>query len=334
MRVDIHAHYWPAEYLALLNKLGLKHLGEHFAHPADFSARFAQMDEAEIDCQVLMAIGLDTQLQDEAKAVQAAQCINDIYKNLMEKHPGRFQAFGWVPLPFVDAALEEASRCLNQLGFTGIGLPPSFAGRALDDPDFEPFWQLLDAKKAVVFVHPVGAHSCNHVGLDKYNLDITCGSPTQMSMVAMRLVYSGVTQRYPNIRFVMGSCGGTLPFIWPQVEDSLRMGFGAKGFFGWVKDTGLNPADPMAEFKRFYYDTWTHYIPLTMAAVQSSFGFDRLVYGSDAPFGSPINVRRYIENCELMTEAEKHRLIHQSAQNILQLDKKTALPCVQCAGHH
>src|ERR1700753_3299222 len=100
MRIDVHAHYYPEKYIKLLMQLGSLAVNEQVSQSADFSDRLGQLDAAEVDCQVLSAIGWDTQLTDPAKSEIAARCINDSYAEVMARYPGRFQAWGW--LPFAD----------------------------------------------------------------------------------------------------------------------------------------------------------------------------------------------------------------------------------------
>ena len=316
MRIDVHAHYYPSEYISLLMRFGQTDVSEKTAQPADFSSRLEQLDAGSVDCQILSAIGWNTQLADPENAEVAARCINDSYSDLVARHSGRFQAWGWIPLPFVDRALREAARCLDELGFAGIGLPPAFHGRTLDDAEFEPFWEEMNRRRAVIYVHPVGSLSCCHWGTDKYVLDILCGSPMQEAIAACRLVYSGLTRRYPGVTFIFAACGGALPQIWP-VHEKLLMGAFAEA--DWVKAAGLDRSDPMSEFRRFYYDSSTLDSRVTLLTARETYGVDRLVLGSDAVHGSVTGIIRYIEETTLLNADEKTALLDHRAQEILGL---------------
>jgi predicted TIM-barrel fold metal-dependent hydrolase len=221
MRIDVHAHYYPKTYIDLLIALGRTDINPRSAHDADFADRIARMDEAGIDRQILSAIGLDTLLHERSAAAEAARCVNDAYAAQITRYPGRFGAFGWMPLPYVDEAIVEAARCLDDLDFDGVALACAYQGRCLDDEAFEPFWAMLNARAAVAYIHPVGRHSCGHFGMDRYTLDILIGSPSQEAVAASRLVYSQVTTRYPDIRFVLAGCGGVTPLLWEVHENLL-----------------------------------------------------------------------------------------------------------------
>src|SRR6201996_9434756 len=252
MRIDVHAHYYPDNYIKLLMRSGNSAVNAQVAQTADFSDRLRQLDEAEVDCQILSAIGWDRQLAHPAKSEVAARCINDSYAELMARYPGRFQAWGWLPLADVDLAIKEASRCLDELGFAGICLPPASQSLTLDDARFHAFWEEMNRRSTVIYIHPVGSLSCCHWGTDKFMLDMLCGSPMQEAIAACRLVYSGLTRRFPEVTFIFAACGGALPQIWPVHEMLLRGKFAEAA---WAKAAGINQADPMSEFRRFYYDS-------------------------------------------------------------------------------
>lgn len=323
MRIDVHAHYFPAEYVDLLVQLGRQDLKFAGRQSNDFSARIAELDEAKIDTQILSAVGLDTEIQNCEGAITAARFINDVYRDVTEKHHKRFRAFGWVPLPYVDAAIDEARRCLDELRFEGIAVACSAQQRPLDDKEFEPFWAELDRRSAIIYVHPVGTHSTCHWGMKEFGLHTAFGSPVQLQIAATRLVYSGLTRRYPKLKFIFAVCGGYLPYWWTRMERNLRRGIemsataavGAN-YFAWVKDLGLDAKDPMAEFRKFYYDTSVQDIPEAMLCAKRAYGVDRMLLGSDAIFASATEIVSYIESNEYLTAAEKHAILDENAQKL------------------
>jgi predicted TIM-barrel fold metal-dependent hydrolase len=288
MRIDVHAHYFPTDYVDYLADLGLPVRG--MGQATDVSGRLATLDANEVDAQVLSAVGLDTQIPDPVKAAKAARYIND------------------------------------ELQFAGLCFPCFYQGKPLDDPDFEPFWSELDKRSAVAYVHPVGQHSCCHHGLKDFGLHTAYGSPLQVSTAATRIIYSGVQARYPNIKFVFAVCGGYLPFMWSRLEKNLRRGLDmtataavGANFFGWVKKLPLDHADPMSGYKKFWYDTSVQDVPHAMLLVKESYGADRLVLGSDEIFASLTEAVAYIKNDPYLSEAEKTAILDENAQKLLQL---------------
>ena len=321
MRIDVHAHYFPTDYVELLADYGLPCRG--FGQSTDLSSRLAELDKADIDTQILSAVGLDTQIPDPEKAMQAARFINDAYKDVEIKHNKRFRAFGWVPLPYVDLALEEATRCLDELEFAGIAMPCFYQRRPLDDPEFDPFWDEMNRREAVVYIHPVGSHSNCDCGMADYGLHTAWGSPTQLGVTATRLVYSGVASRFPNIKFIFAVCGGFLPYQWHRIETNLRRGLTGSAnaavgnkMFSWVKKLPIDPKDPMAQFKKFYYDTSVQDVPAAMLLVKESYGVDQLLLGSDEIFASVTEIVDYIKNNQYLNEQEKTQILDKNAQKL------------------
>jgi predicted TIM-barrel fold metal-dependent hydrolase len=326
MRIDVHAHYFPKDYVQKMIALGRTDVHPGSGQPADFGSRLAAMDEAAVEAQVLSAVGLDCQMHEREAAVQAARFINDAYRDVVDEHAGRFRAFGWLPLPYVEDAVAEAERCLGELDFAGIAMSCFFQGRPLDDPAFEELWAELNRRQTVVYVHPVGMHSCGHPGMSQYGLHTAFGSFMQLSVAATRLVYSGVTQRYPDISFIFAVCGGMLPYMLPRMERNLRRGLNdeavvASGaqFFAWVKKLPIDAADPIAEFRRFYYDTSVQDVPLALLAARETYGVDRLVLGSDEIFASLTEAVQMIQDSPYLTAEEKTAVLDLNAQRVLKL---------------
>jgi aminocarboxymuconate-semialdehyde decarboxylase len=319
-------------------------LGRSDLHPdssqgTDLGPRIATMDEVAVEAQVLSAVGLDCQMGGPAAAVEAARFINDIYRNVVDAHGGRFRAFGWLPLPYVDGALGEATRCLDDLEFEGVAMSCFFQGRPLDDPEFEELWAELNRRRAVVYVHPVGMHSAVHPGMREYGLHTAYGSSMQLAVAATRLVYSGITIRYSDLTFIFAVCGGMLPFLLPRVERNLRRGLGDEAvsavgaqYFAWVKRLPLDPADPLAEFRRFYYDTSVQDVPLALLAARQTFGADRLILGSDEIFASLTEAVRMIEQSPYLTEDEKAGVLDLNAQRLLRLTPNGSAQRLHAAG--
>jgi aminocarboxymuconate-semialdehyde decarboxylase len=329
MRIDVHAHYYPQSYIDLLIELGRNDLAAYAAgQSTDFTQRLKIMDECNTDIQILSSIALDTLIEDEVGSVRACRFINDAYKEVIDAHGGRFGAFGQVPLPHVESAIAEAERCLDQLDFQGICMPCFYNGAPLDSSAFEPFWAAMNKRGAVIYVHPVGTHSCDCHGMADYGLHTAYGSPLQLSVAATRLVFTGLTKRYPDLKFIFAVCGGFLPYWWTRLETNLHRGLkmtavsavGSK-YFDWIKDLGLNSDDPMAPFRRFWYDTSVQDVPDAMRCVKNAYGADRLLLGSDEIFGSLAEAVRYIEENEDLTAEEKHAILDENAQALLQLPR-------------
>jgi aminocarboxymuconate-semialdehyde decarboxylase len=219
---------------------------------------------------------------------------NDAYAAITREYPGRLAAFGSVPLPHVDAAIAEASRCLDELRMLGINLGCSIGEQTLDDPAFEPFWAELNRRKAVVFLHPIFRATDPH--LQDYELARMAGACFEDTLAALRLVLSGLTERNPDLRVIVPHFGGTLPVIYPRIA---RRG-------------------KAALLRSLYYDTANGYGPALRCACEA-LGPDRLMLGTDFPYiGSIKQNVDYIVDAGLSPEVER-QILETTASDLLGL---------------
>jgi aminocarboxymuconate-semialdehyde decarboxylase len=278
--------------------------------------RLGLLDEVGIDMQVLSVASAQPNVADAANAVELARLANDLYADAVRRYPTRFAAFGCVPLPHVDAALAEAARCLDTLGFRGITTGCSVAGRPLDDPAFEPFWAELDRRGTVLFLHPMGAGFGGE--LTPYGLDWLVGALFEDTIAALRLVLSGVTTRYPNMRVIIPHLGGTVPFAMGRVgranaADRARVGQQSGEFAGTLREN----------LRRIWYDTVNHE-PSAFQCACAVLGTDRLLLGTDFPY--PVGDRfkhciDYVDEADL-APAEKEAILGGNAQALLGLPSR------------
>jgi 6-methylsalicylate decarboxylase len=277
MTIDVHAHYFPDELIDVASRLideDLARLTKARAPGAGLSARelVGQLDYAGIDTSVLSPAALMPFVDDLNDAVTAAREMNDIYADVVRTFPGRFAAFGVVPLPHIDAAMAEAARCLDDLGMVGIALGCSVAGRQLDDPSLERFWGDLDHRHARVFLHPVGM---SDLSLRAYNLNWMVGAPFEDTLAALRLVLSGVTTRHAGIRFIVPHMGGTIPFLMARID-------GAAATIARSSEVKIEL--PVSQhLQRLYYDT-SNRNRHALRCAADTLGADSLVLGSDFPY--------------------------------------------------
>jgi 6-methylsalicylate decarboxylase len=316
MRIDVHAHYFPQEYVDCIARVVDPSVARTTAGAPgaaiDIEERLALMDSAGIDLQVLSASLLHPNAPDAGDAKAAARLGNDLYADVCKRYPDRFRAFAAVPLPHVDAAIDEVGRCLDELGFRGVATGCTVAGQPLDDPAFEPFWAELDRRGAVLFLHPLfigfGAE------LQAYNLQTMIGALFEDSVAAVRLVVSGLTTRYPRMQVIVPHLGGTLPFMMARVANNID---------GQRRRGDLPPSEiPAREsFRQLYYDTCNHE-PAALRCACDVFGTDRLLMGTDFPYAVGDRFRHcvtYVEEAGL-SPAETAAILGGTAQELLGIE--------------
>jgi 6-methylsalicylate decarboxylase len=276
MRIDVHAHYFPAPYMSFLARHGREGTGRAEGGSITLDQRLEMLDAVGIDLQVLSISASTPYSLPEAAVIEASSLANDLYVDLCHQYPGRYLAFATVPLPYVDAALRELERALALPAVVGITLGCSIAGRPLDDPAFAPFFAELDRRGTVLFLHPQGVDA--GLGTADYGLTWLIGAPFEDTITTLRLLFSGWLGRYPRIRTIVPHLGGPLPFLKQRIDDLRAANVG--------RDEGraLAPDElPSRWYRSLYFDTVNSHPPALRCACET-FGVDRLLLGTDYPY--------------------------------------------------
>ncbi|WP_326827250.1 amidohydrolase family protein [Streptomyces sp. NBC_01751] len=276
LRIDVHAHLWTTGYLDRLERLGKADTGTQRgigadATEADLDRRFALMDRAGIDLQVLSVAPQSPHLIGEPDAVALAGAANESYAELVARFPRRFRAFAALPLPHVDAALREAVQALDDLGAVGVGVTTTVLGRTLADPLFAPLYEELDRRCAVLYVHPAGEGAASPL-ITEHGMTWMVGAPVEDTVALMHLILAGIPVRYPRMRILASHLGGALPMLPPRLDDHLAF------------ESPETPELPSVAVGRLWYDTVSHVHSPALVAAAASFGADRLVLGTDFPY--------------------------------------------------
>ena len=318
---DIHAHYFPPEYIALaracIREAGVPPDATGFltsyepldSDPAFTGAigdRLALMDAASIAVQVLsFSAGNVWHPDPEARAALVAK-FNDGCGEVVELNPGRFRLLANMPLPFVDQALRETERARTLPGFIGVSMCTHSAGIPIDDPRWDPLYELWNELGLLVLVHPDGF--CAPEVLGGHFLGWALGAPFDDTIAAVRLMVSGTLQRFPRIRWIVPHAGGTLPFLLERVD---RV---------WESYRHLLPEGdpPRTTVQRLLFDSASVSASsiATMADVLST---DQLVFGTDFPFANRNDLaapRLAIETAGLSTDQIEHALRSDAANAV------------------
>ena len=311
MRIDVHAHYWTDHYLDMLVGLGktdtATQRGIGAGDGAELDARLRLMDRAGIDLQVLSAAPQLPYGTDADLAVAAARYINDEYAALVAAHPDRFRAFAATPMPDIEASIAEIHRALDELGMVGITMNTSVLNRAITDPGFEPIFAELDARGAVLYLHPAGNGACSPL-VTEHHITWMVGAPFEDTIAAMQLITSGHLQRYPGVKIICSHLGGALPMITRRADDHLP----------WeAPDT---PEPPTQAVHRMWFDTVSHGHGPALRCAIDSFGADRILLGTDFPYEDGDTFVRAVDYVsDVADPGEAHAILDANAMALFHL---------------
>jgi predicted TIM-barrel fold metal-dependent hydrolase len=273
-RIDVHAHFLPDAYRDVLAHHELTQIG---GVPTPEWSR-------ELHEDFMRAWGIDTSLVsisdpgvyfgDAAEARETARLVNEEAAALVASDRARWGAFASLPLPDLDAAIEELAHALDGLALDGVALLSNVDGLYLGDPALTDLYAELDRRACVVFVHPAVPVQRPALVYPPFLFEFTFDT----TRAFVNLMYLGVLENYPHIRWVFAHAGGTLPYL------AFRSSLGA---FNEIV-AGNVPDGPPAYYARAYYDTALSYGPASLAALREVASLDHIAFGSDWPFARPL----------------------------------------------
>jgi predicted TIM-barrel fold metal-dependent hydrolase len=329
MKIDIYSHILPLKYQeTLLQTLPSSSYWQANlrSRPAisDMGLRFKLMDRYENYVQVLTLSSPPIEaVVGPEKTVEFSIMANDGMAELIAKYPDRFVAgAACLPMNDMDAALQETDRAIQTLGFKGIQLYSSINDKPLDSPEFLPLYEKMSRYDLPIWIHPHRPETrADYKNEDRarYRAHIMFGWPYETTIAMLRLVYSGILERCPNLKFITHHCGAMIPFfesrigpVIPGEEDMAN----EKTYEKLTKH-------PLEYFKMFYADTANIGLPALTCGVQF-FGADHVLFGTDMPFGPELGeayIRQGIDALEKMSipAGEKTKLFEANARRLLHL---------------
>ncbi|MFF5430257.1 amidohydrolase family protein [Streptomyces griseofuscus] len=268
-RIDVHQHLIPGAYREVMERHGATAAG--WPTPAwDVKSAIAMMDRRSIATGVLSVSSPGTHFGDDAEARAVARSVNEYGAELVKDRPDRFGLFASLPLPDVDGALAEAAYALDELHADGVVLMSNAHGRYLGDKEFAPLWEELDARGAVVFIHPTGSALPMLDGLPGPVVDF----PFDTTRTALHMTVNGVMGRHTRMKVILSHAGGFLPYA------AWRFTLGAQF------NPGTTPESILTDLRRFYFDTALSASPSTLPSLLAFAAPGHVLYGSDAPFAA------------------------------------------------
>ncbi|MGB8390989.1 amidohydrolase family protein [Mycobacterium sp.] len=268
-RIDTHVHLIPPDYRKALGKAGIDNSGGRALPDWTPEAALQAMAELDVATAILSVSAPGTTFLPKAgDATALARDLNDYTAALVASQPDRFGFFATVPMPHVAESVAETVRALDELHADGVILLANSAGTYLGQQGQDDLFTALDARSAVVFIHPAELPGPTVPGAPPFAADFLLDT----TRAAYLLVRNGILRKYPNIKFILSHGGGFVPYA------SHRMAVAIMG------DIGRSPADSLDDFSSFYFDTA---LASSAAALPTLLAFARpghITFGSDFPF--------------------------------------------------
>lgn len=299
--IDFHAHVLhPEVYARTINHNVVTGFGRRpmEEYPSPNSARwplFAKMILPEVQIADMDAKGIahaviatstvsqSTFFADAGLAADLDRQANERVAEWVRAYPERFTGTFTLPLQDMTRALAELDHAARRLHLRIANLPASVDGKYLGHSYFEQLWDTLDRDGIVAIVHPDGIKDPS---FQDYSLWNAIGQGIEETRAMASLIYEGVLERHPGLRIVMAHAGGYLPTYIARLDRN------ATAHPASMKNLRRKPSEFL---RQFYYDTVT-YDPLVIEIIRQRVGADRILFGSDYPFGDP-DPLALIEHC-------------------------------------
>ena len=330
MKIDIFTHVMLPRYKQALYRYADQFATERKVQDkrpilTDYEGRLRKLDEFEDMVQVLSTTMPPVEeIVGPEEAAELARISNDEMAELVAKYPQRYiAAIANIPMNNMDVALKEPERAVKDLDFKGVQVYTNVNGKPLSSDEFMPLYELMTGLDLPIWIHPIRRSHDADYPTEKvsYNQIFSIfGWPYDTTTAMTRLVFAGVFEKYPTIKFITHHCGGMAPFFAERIVVHYNNGLerlGAKYFPGLTKP-------PIEYFRMFYADTALNGGPYAMRCGFEFFGEDHLVFGTDMPYdveNGSLSIRQTIDAIERMgvSQSAKQKIHEGNARNLLHL---------------
>lgn len=276
--------------------------------------RIAAMDEAGVDIFVLSQTSPGVQSEKDPKvAVQRAREANDYLQGHVQLHPDRYRGFAHLAMQDVQAACDELERCVKDLGFLGALINGNTNGVYLDDERYLPFWERVVQLDVPIYIHPADPYVQPYV-LEGYTVmqGAVWGWSVDNSSHFLRLLFSGLFDRFPELTIILGHMGETLPYFAWRLDSR----YAAQG----DPDRPRLKKNPSDYFRSNLIITTTGVCQdSSLQCAIAEMGEDRVLFSVDYPYEKMDECTRWIDDAPL-TDAQREKICSKNAERVLRMN--------------
>jgi predicted TIM-barrel fold metal-dependent hydrolase len=311
--IALEEHYWDPDLVAMFPGREGKRVSDVERRLLDLGElRLREMDEAGVDIQVLSHGAPGTQKMDAATSTRMARQTNERLAQFIATNRERFSGFALLPTPDPAAAADELDRAVTGLGLKGAMIHGLTNGKFIDEKQFWPIFAKAEALDVPIYVHPsfphpgvIEAYYRDYAGAFPELIGPALGFTVEAATQAVRLVISGVFERYPNLKIILGHLGEGIPFLLWRIDESLARSRADLSFKEIFR-------------RNFYLTTSGNFSDTALTASIMEMGVDRILFSVDWPFISNSLATRWLHGTSL-SEADKTKIFGENARKLLKL---------------
>lgn len=274
--------------------------------------RLAEMDESGVELAILSLNAPAIQaIADPAEAARIAARANDVLAAQVARRPDRFAGFAALPMQEPGAAARELERAVNELGFKGA-LVNGFSNAGgspdvlyYDLPQYLPFWETVARLDVPFYLHPrdpAPASALVYQG-HPWIMGSAWAFGVETASHALRLMASGLFDRLPDLRIILGHLGEGLPATIWRVDHRIA-----------DQPRGIPAKRPLSEYfaENFYLTTSGNFSTPALIAAMLQIGADRIMFSLDYPFDSHAPGARWMDSVAI-SEADRLKIARANA---------------------
>jgi predicted TIM-barrel fold metal-dependent hydrolase len=312
--IAIEEHYWDEELEKTYTGGEAGRPGEQSKRLHDFTGiRLKEMDEAGIDMQVVSHGAPSTQKLPADTAAALARRVNDRLHQAVAANPQRLAAFAALPTAVPEAAADELERTTKELGFKGAMLHGLANEVFLDHKRFWPIYARAEQLDVPIYLHPsLPQADVRRIYYDDYVKEFPMvarpawGYTVETATLAIRLVLSGVFERHPNLKIILGHLGETLPFLVWRIDHALAR-------------PGQKPLSFRSVFcNNFYITTSGNFSNPALLCCVMEMGVDHILFAVDWPFVLNPPAMEWMQTVPL-SDADKAKILSGNAKRLLRM---------------
>lgn len=275
----------------------------------DIETRLKDMSAEGIDIQVLSpSPGMIYYNLDAEDCLKLSRLQNDSIARVVKEYPHRFKGMATVPLQAPGLALDEMDRAINKLGLSGVAILTTVNQWQLDASGLLEFYKEIEGLGVPVFVHPW--EFSREARMRRYHLANLVGHPFETALAAAQLIFSGILEKYPKLKFCLSHAGGNLPYIRGRLDHGYKVRPECKAEIN---------KPPSYYLKNFYCDTITHFGP-ALEYLVGAMGVDNVVLGTDYPYDmADTQAVHMVSKLEGVAEKDKEKILGGNAARLFKI---------------
>ena len=327
MKIDIHTHHYPLAYLDEIEKhpsdacqVTRDESGRRLVCYAgdfnivaeghiDLEARLAEMERTRVDMGALTLTTPGVHVEERTRGIYLAQIVNDSFAEIQQQYPQKFSPLATLPLQDPQAATDELERAVTKLGLRGAMLFANVNGQPIHHREYWPLYETAARLDVPLMIHPTSPPGVE--AYQEYRTTALVGFLVDTTLSITLLMFEGVLEKFPTLKFVLGHLGGTIPYIAERID---------RGYEAYPEVRKNIAQKPSFYFKRNCYFDTVAFEPNALQFAINFAGAEHILLGSDYPhqIGDMDKAVKVVENLPA-TEDVRQAVLGGNATRLLKL---------------